>query len=94
MKTLSLSAPDEVFNKAIEALCMRGNYLQTGDLTLGEEGKIDFAKGILMDWLGELITAMESKKIQEQIQSQQQAFMEQIRLANMAAREAVSLEVK
>lgn len=94
MKTLSLTAPDEVFDKAVEALCEKGNWAQTGDLDLGDEGKVDFAKGILLDWLGELIGAMETRKAQEAIHAQQAAIAEQIRLANIAAREVVALRVE
>ena len=94
MKTLSLSAPDDIFDKSIEALCERGNYQQTGDLTLGQEGKLEFAKGILLDFIGDCIHQLEMKAVQAAIQKQQQAAVEQIQAANLAARGAVEVKVE
>jgi hypothetical protein len=92
MKTLSISVDDAIFDATVEALCLKGNWRQVGDLENGD--KVEFAKGILLDYMGECIHNMEMQKVQDLLQQQQQAAQEQILAANAAARQAVVMKVE
>lgn len=88
-KTLSLITTEEVFNLTIEALCHKGNWLQVGDLTLGDEGKLAFAKSVLLDMLGECIRNYKLNEAQSQIAVMQQQAQDLIAAGNAQARQAV-----
>lgn len=92
MKTLSISAPDADFDQTVEALCLKGNWLQNGDLENGN--KVDFAQGVLLDWLGECRRAYAASIHMKQVQDLQAQIQAAIEAGNVAAREAVVLEIK
>ena len=93
-KTLTLTAEDALFATTVEALCDKGNWQQNGDLKLGEEGKLEFAKGVLLDFMGECITGLKMKQVQSALAEQQKAYAEQIAKANLDARGAVTLAIE
>lgn len=90
-KTLSLTTTEEVFNATIDALCYKGNWAQTGDLTLGDEGKLVFAKSVLLDMLGECIRNYKLVEAQSQIAAMQQQVQDLIAAGNAQARQAVTV---
>lgn len=93
MKSLTLTCPDSLFDSVVEALCSKGNWQQTADTTLGEAGKLEFAKGMLLDYFGEVITQHETAKVQEVMHAQQQATQAIIQAANVAARGSVVVDI-
>ena len=92
-KTLSLTAPAEVFDATVEALCLKGNWAQNADTTLGDEGKVEFAKGVLLDFLGECIHSLEMAKVRDAINKQQQDAAAAISEGNAKARLSVKLKI-
>ncbi len=93
-KTLSLTAPDDVFDSAVDALALKGNWAQNGDLTLGDAGKLDFAKGVLLDFIGACIHDWKMAEVREAINQQQQRAAEAIQAGNAAARSTVEMKIE
>ncbi len=93
-KTLSLTAPDDVIDSMVAALCLKGNWAQVGDLSLGDAGKQEFASKMLLDHVMGAIEEMKMAEIREAANQQQQKSFEVIRSSNAQARANVKIVVK
>lgn len=71
-KTLSITVPDLLFDKVVAGLCFKGNYAQTGDLALGNAGKVEFAKKVIGDFIVECLNQNSTATFQKTISDQQQ----------------------
>lgn len=88
-KSLTITADDPIFAKAVAALCFHGGADEAAD----EETRLRFAQDELLRFIGECIQSMEMKKVQHVLEQQRQVAAEAIAKANSAAREAVQFEV-
>lgn len=93
-KTLSLTAPNDVFDSMIEALCHKGNWQQSGDLSLGDAGKVAFAQNVLRDFVGDCLQQCETTKAREKTAKQEQAAAEKLRQDTVTAKSKVTVDVK
>lgn len=93
-KSLTLTSPDVVFNKMIDALCHKGNWEQTGDLTLGDAGKVEFAKKVLADFIEGCVCQHATANAQKTLSEQQQQLRETIEKDSKDAKAAIEITTK
>lgn len=87
MKTLTLSAPDEIFDQTVDALCFTGGY--GGDT----EGKLAFAKEQLITILGDVTRQHAQQQIRQSAQQQIQASIEAAHAAIAVTYDFIAVDV-
>ena len=75
-KTISLVVPDATFPDVIEGLCLKGNWLQTGDLENGN--KTDFANKVLFDFVAGCVKEYKVQESSKDFEKQRQTAHERV----------------
>lgn len=87
-KTLTITADAGLFDSAIEALCFHGGWAQSGD-------KTNFAKGVLLDFLGKCLIDLEAENARlaiEQLTEANEVRLAAIERANEVVRDNIVIK--
>lgn len=87
MKTLTITAPDDIFDQTVDALCFTGGY--GGDT----EGKLAFAKEHLITILGDVTRQYAQQQIRQSAQRQIQESIEASHAAIAATYDVIAVDV-
>ncbi len=90
MKTLTVSAPDEIFDQTIEALCFTGGY--NGDPT-DADAKLAFAKEQVITLLGDANRQYAAQQIRKVAMAQAELAINSAFEQIMATHDSVVIDV-
>jgi hypothetical protein len=85
-KSLTITAPDALFDQAVAAVCGQYGYqakvpdpAHPGQTMANPQSPVDFAKLQVVAWIGENINAWGGKQIDQSVQSQKEQLQQSVK---------------